>query len=179
VVIVGILTAAILPCITRSREANTAKSAVSVIGGDVEAAFAAAARSRHPMLFRCTCTSYQYEVADQTDGSIKLSRRLDASSNLIVDQLTLSPTSIVIGPNGIASAASRSPSAWAQRTAHRRSRTGQVRIIKETESAWFYHRGIARGWLLAVVAILPRLPANASSRQRVVRRGPSHHLPFR
>ena len=83
------------------------------------------------MVFRCNCTSYQYEVADQTDGSIKLSRRLDASSNLIVDRLTLSPTSVVIGPNGIASAAFEvavSVGSSARRIAV--SRTGQVRIIQ-------------------------------------------------
>ena len=83
------------------------------------------------MLFRCTCTSYQYEVADQTDGAIKLSRRLDASSNLIVDRLTLSSTSIVIGPNGLASEAFEVDVAVGNSS--RRvavSRTGQVRIIQ-------------------------------------------------
>jgi prepilin-type N-terminal cleavage/methylation domain-containing protein len=131
VVVIGIVTAAILPRVARSREATTAKSAASVIGGDVEAAFAAAARSRRPMLFRCDCPNHTYEVADQTDGSIKISRRLDASSNLIVDRLTLSSTSIVIGPNGIASAAFEvavGVGSSARRVAV--SRTGQVRIIQ-------------------------------------------------
>ena len=131
VVIIGILTAAILPRIARSREARTAKSAASVIGGDVEAAFSAAARSRHPMLFRCNCTSYQYEVADQVDGSIRQTRRLDSTTNLMVDRLTFSSTSIVIGPNGIASAAFEigvGVGSSSRRIAV--SRTGQVRIIQ-------------------------------------------------
>ena len=84
------------------------------------------------MLFRCDCPNHQYEVADQTDGSIKLSRRLDASSNLIVDRLTLvSRLSIVIGPNGIASEAFEvdvGVGSSARRVPV--SRTGQVRIIQ-------------------------------------------------
>ena len=131
VVIIGIVTAAVLPRIARSRESTTAKSAASVIGNDVEAAFSAAARSRRPMLFRCTCTSLMYEVADQTDGSIKMSRRLDSTSGMVVDRLTLSSTSIVIGPNGLASQAFEV--AVAVGNSSRRvtvSRTGQVRIVQ-------------------------------------------------
>jgi len=131
VVVIGIVTAATLPRIVKSREAYTARSAASVIGGDVEAAFSAAARTRRPMLFRCDCPNHKYEVADQTDGSIRISRRLDASSNLIVDRLTLSSTSIVIGPNGIASEAFEV--AVGVGSSSRRiavSRTGQVRIIQ-------------------------------------------------
>lgn len=131
VVIIGIVTAAIIPRIARSREATTAKSVASVIGGDVEAAFSAAARSRRPMLFRCDCPNHQYEVADQTDGSIRLSRRLDSTTNLIVDRLALSSTSVVIGPNGIASEAfvvDVGVGASARRVMV--SRTGQVRIVQ-------------------------------------------------
>ena len=72
-----------------------------------------------------------YEVADQTDGSIKLSRRLDCIQQPDRRQLTLSPTSIVIGPNGIASAAFEvavGVGYSARRVAV--SRTGQVRIIQ-------------------------------------------------
>lgn len=131
VVIVGIVTAAVLPRIARSREANTAKGAASVIGSDVEAAFSAAARSRRPMLFRCDCPNRKYEVADQTDGSIRLSRRLDSTTNLAVDRLTLSSASIVIGPNGIASEAFE-VAVGAGSSARRVTvtRTGQVRIVQ-------------------------------------------------
>lgn len=131
VVIVGIVTAAVLPRIARSRESTTAKSAASVIGNDVEAAFSAAARSRRPMLFRCDCTNKTYEVADQTDGSIRMFRRLDPSSGIVVDRLTLSSTSVVIGPNGIASEAFEV--AVGVGNSSRRvtvSRTGQVRIVQ-------------------------------------------------
>ena len=131
VVVIGITTAAILPRVARSREAATARSAATVIGSDVEAAFAAAARSRRPMLFRCDCPNHKYEVADQTDGSIRLSRRLDSTTNLLVDRLTLSSTSIVIGPNGIASEAFEM--AVSSGNSSRRvtvSRTGQVRIVQ-------------------------------------------------
>jgi len=131
VVIIGIVTAAIIPKIARSREATTAKSVASVISGDVEAAFSAAARSRRPMLFRCDCPNHQYEVADQTDGSIRLTRRLDSTTNLIVDRLALSSTSVVIGPNGIASEAfvvDVGVGASGRRVMV--SRTGQVRIVQ-------------------------------------------------
>lgn len=131
VVIVGIVTAAVLPRVARSREASTAKSVASVIGGDVEAAFSTAARSRRPMLFRCDCPNHKYEVADQTDGSIRLSRRLDSTTNLMVDRLALSSTAVVIGPNGIASEAfvvDVGVGASSRRVTV--SRTGQVRIVQ-------------------------------------------------
>ena len=131
VVIVGIVTAAVLPRIARSREATTAKSAAAVIGNDVEAAFSAAARNRRPVLFRCDCPNKTYEVADQTDGSIRLLRRLNSSSGIVVDRLTLSSASVVIGPNGLASEAFEVDVAVG--SSSRRvtvSRTGQVRIVQ-------------------------------------------------
>jgi len=97
----------------------------------VETAFSAAARSRRPMLFRCDCPNHKYEVADQTDGSIRLARRLDSTTNLSVDRLTFSSTSVTIGPNGIASEAFEvnvGVGASARRITV--SRTGQVRIVQ-------------------------------------------------
>jgi len=131
VVVIGIVTAATLPRIARSRESTTAKSAASVIGNDVEAAFSTAARNRRPVLFRCDCANKTYEVADQTDGTIRMSRRSNSSSGIVVDRLTLSSTSIVIGPNGLASQAFEV--AVAVGNSSRRitvSRTGQVRIVQ-------------------------------------------------
>ena len=102
VVILGFLALVAQPRLARSYESTTARSAASVIAADVEAAFATASRGRRPVTLSCTCGSRQYQVADQTGGTVRLLRKLDGQSGVSISSLSFSPASIVIGSNGLA-----------------------------------------------------------------------------
>ncbi|HEY4101421.1 MAG TPA: hypothetical protein VGM20_11170 [Gemmatimonadales bacterium] len=103
VVILGILTAMVVPQVSRYTEKSEAGRAAMVVQQDLERSFALAARLRQPMVLTADNTQHIYQVKDQTDDSVRLTRRLSLGQEFGVETMTFSNTSITIQPNGVAS----------------------------------------------------------------------------
>ncbi len=102
VVILGILAAAGLPQIGVLTAKEKASRAAQVLQVDVERAFAIAARLRKPVRLQFTNGSRSYDVRDIGTNTLRLTRRLDGTSDFSVETMTASPAIIHINPNGIA-----------------------------------------------------------------------------
>lgn len=134
IAVLSMLVIIAVPSLVRSMQAATAQGAASTIAADVEAAFAAAARSRRPVVLSCDCVNRTYQVADQADATVRMERRLDGSAGIDVAQLIFASTSgssVVIGPNGLATDgfAFDVTVGGSTRTVSV-SRTGQVRVLR-------------------------------------------------
>jgi Tfp pilus assembly protein FimT len=106
--VIGIMTAMMVPKIGRVMQASRVNRQTAILAGDLEQAFTLAARLRKPMRLSCTCGTQSYTVADRTGGTVRLSRRLGADSDL--GTLTLAFTTnpaggtVNIFPSGVSTA---------------------------------------------------------------------------
>ena len=105
VAVIGIATAVILPRVSRGIQSSNAQGAASIVAADMETAWSTAARARKPVVVSCTCGSFKYQVADQNGDTVRVARTMDAASGVQVNAMTFSPATVVIGPNGLATAA--------------------------------------------------------------------------
>lgn len=103
VVMIGILGAIALPKINILTRKEKATRAMQLVQGDIERAFSIAARLRKPVRMVFTGSGRFYRVMDETGGTVRLTRRLDPTTEVGVDGLEAHPNSITIRPNGIAS----------------------------------------------------------------------------
>ena len=103
VVILGLLAAVGLPKINLITRKEKATRAVFQVQGDIERAFAIAARLRKPVRMVFTTSTRSYQVVDDVAGTVYLTQRLDRNSDVGVDAIESRPTSIKINPNGVAS----------------------------------------------------------------------------
>lgn len=102
VVILGILAAAGLPRIGALTAKEKASRAAQVLQVDIERAFAIAARLRKPVRLQFTNGSRSYDVRDLATNTLRLTRRLDGTSDFSVETMTANPAIVHINPNGIA-----------------------------------------------------------------------------
>ncbi|MBA2292500.1 MAG: type II secretion system protein [Gemmatimonadales bacterium] len=102
VVILGILAAVALPNIGVLTAKEKASRAAQVLQVDIERAFAIGARLRKPVRLEFTNASLLYEVRDIGTSTVRLTRRLDGTSDFGVATMTAFPAIIHISPNGIA-----------------------------------------------------------------------------
>ena len=103
VVMIGILGAVALPKINVLTRKEKATRAMQLVQGDIERAFSIAARLRKPVQLVFTNSTRFYRVIDETGGSVRLTRRLDRTSEVGVDLLEARPNTITIRPNGVSS----------------------------------------------------------------------------
>ncbi|HEY3934559.1 MAG TPA: prepilin-type N-terminal cleavage/methylation domain-containing protein [Gemmatimonadales bacterium] len=103
VVILGIITAMLVPQLSSLTEKSEAGRAAMVVQQDLERTFTLAARLRKPMVLSADNTQHIYQVKDQTDDTVRLTRRLNLGQEFGVETMTFSNTSITVQPNGVAS----------------------------------------------------------------------------
>jgi type II secretory pathway pseudopilin PulG len=103
IAILGIMTAMVVPQVSRYTEKSEASRAAMVVQQDLERSFALAARLRQPMVLTADNAQHIYQLKDQTDDSVRLTRRLSLGQEFGVETMTFSNTSITIQPNGVAS----------------------------------------------------------------------------
>jgi type II secretory pathway pseudopilin PulG len=101
--VISILLAMMVPKIGRTLQSVQVRRSASIVAGDLEAAFTMAARQRKPMRIAWPGGTV-YTVADRTGGTVRLSRRLNADSDLGTMVVNFSATPIDVFPHGVASA---------------------------------------------------------------------------
>ncbi len=104
VVIIGILAAAGLPRINIVTRKEKATRALHILEGDLERAFAIAARQRQPVRIEFNASTRSYQVLDLGGTTVRLSRQLDPKGDFGVSTMVASPAILHIYPNGVADA---------------------------------------------------------------------------
>jgi type II secretory pathway pseudopilin PulG len=103
--VIAIMAAMMIPKFGRSMQATRVRRQTAIVAADFEQAFTLAARNRRPMRLTCDCANQTYTVADRSDGTVRLSRRLGADSDLGTLTLNFNTTSndqtIDIFPSGV------------------------------------------------------------------------------
>jgi prepilin-type N-terminal cleavage/methylation domain-containing protein len=103
IVVISLLTAFSVPRIGPLLSRSRVNQIAAVVAADLETAFAIAGRQRRPVRLSCVCASVRYQVADRSDGTLRLSRTLSGDEESGVTALTFSTTPVDIFPSGIAS----------------------------------------------------------------------------
>jgi type II secretory pathway pseudopilin PulG len=134
-VLIGIMVGMMVPKIGRALQANEVNRAAAIVAGDMESAFARAARQRKPVRLDCTCGTAIYTVADRA-GTVLLTRNLRAETEIRLLAMTFTPgpptnaLPIEIFPPGIADKTlTIRITSGASTRAVTVSTVGQVRII--------------------------------------------------
>ncbi len=107
-VVIAIMTAMMVPKIGRVMQATRVNRQLAIVAADLEQAFTLSARFRRPMRLTCTCGTQTYTIADRSDGTVRLSRRLGADEDLGTLTLTFTTNpaggTVDIFPSGVSSA---------------------------------------------------------------------------
>jgi prepilin-type N-terminal cleavage/methylation domain-containing protein len=102
-IVLGLVALIGVPGIGRRKAHTRVDRVTALVAADLEKAFAIAIRQRKPVRLACTCASGRYQVTDQSDGMLHLSRDLNAPGEFGVTSLSFSTSRVDILPSGIAS----------------------------------------------------------------------------
>lgn len=78
-------------------------AASGALNADIPVAFSLAARQRKPVTLTYDAASGEVRVSDRSTGIVYLRRPLRASSEYMLDSVTMSPSSVQLLPNGVSS----------------------------------------------------------------------------
>lgn len=128
--IFGIIAGVVAPSISRSLAHARLKGAASVIAADMQLAGSLAARQRRPVRISIDTANKVFRVRDGvTPSTIYSERRFGPESDVPVQFMAASDTSVLVYPNGLAS---KSLTLRIRAAGDRRvvsmSRAGQIRI---------------------------------------------------
>ena len=104
VVVLGVMFTISLPRFNETTRQRRVISAVTTLNADIPVAFSLAARQRKPVTLTYDAASGEVRVADRLTGTIYLRRALRSTSEYKIDSVTMTPSSVQILPNGVASA---------------------------------------------------------------------------
>ncbi|MFL5402084.1 MAG: Tfp pilus assembly protein FimT/FimU [Gemmatimonadales bacterium] len=130
-VVIGIMTAMMIPKIGRVMQATRVNRQTAIIAGDLEQAFTLAGRLRKPMRLSCACgLGGSYTVADLNGGTVRLSRTLGQDADLGTVTLAFDNSPVDIYPSGVSTVALTARiTSGASTRAVTLSTAGLVRII--------------------------------------------------
>lgn len=104
-VVLGTMLSMALPRLSDGVRQRRVIAAASALNADMPVAFSLAARQRKPVTVSYDAASGEVRVSDRATGTVYLRRALRATSEYMLDTVTVSPASITLFPNGVASTA--------------------------------------------------------------------------
>lgn len=105
VVVLGVMFSISLPRFNETTRQRRVISAATTLNADIPIAFSLAARQRKPVTLTYDAANGEVRVADRlTPSTIYLRRALRSTSEYQIDSVTMTPASVQIFPNGVASA---------------------------------------------------------------------------
>jgi prepilin-type N-terminal cleavage/methylation domain-containing protein len=105
-VVLGTMLSIALPKMNDSARQRRLISAANALNADLPVAFSLAARQRKPVTLSYDAASGEIRVADRArPDTVYLRRPLLATSEYLLDSVTVSPSSVQLLPNGVSSAA--------------------------------------------------------------------------
>lgn len=130
VILLGVIGSMAVPSIARSMTTTRVDRAALTVAGDVEAAFALAARSRKPVVLDVDSINRRIVIRDRATNNVLQQRSYSLTeSDYGLTRLAPSPAVITIFPNGLASSAFTIYTFANQSLrAVRVRRTGQIRV---------------------------------------------------
>src|SRR5688572_11267290 len=105
IVILGTMFAIALPRLSDDMRQRRVIAASSALNADIPAAFSLAARQRKPVTISYDAASGEVRVTDRATDSIYVRRPLRATSEYMLDGVTMTPSSVQVFPNGVSSSA--------------------------------------------------------------------------
>ena len=103
VIVVGVTAVLVAPSVGRGVGKARVKRASAILAGDLELAFATAARQRKPVRVVFTSGTLSYTIQDRATSAVLISRDFGPTSELALTTFTASLATLDIYPNGIAS----------------------------------------------------------------------------
>lgn len=104
VVILGVMFSISLPRFNQTVRQRRVISATTALNADMPVAFSLAARQRKPVTLTYDAATGEVRVNDRATDSLYLRRALRSSSEYQLDSVTMTPSTVQIFPNGVASA---------------------------------------------------------------------------
>jgi len=104
-IVLGLVALIGVPSIGRLKAHTRVDRVAALVASDLENAFAIAGRQRKPVRLACTCASGRYQITDQSDGMIHVSRDLHTPGEFGITSLAFSATPVEILASRIASSA--------------------------------------------------------------------------
>ncbi|HEX6316888.1 MAG TPA: hypothetical protein VFZ73_18580 [Gemmatimonadaceae bacterium] len=80
-------------------------AAGSALSADIPVAFSLAARQRKPVELSYDASSGELRVSDRATGTVYLRRALRGTSEYMLDTVSMTPSSVLLLPNGVSSSA--------------------------------------------------------------------------
>lgn len=105
IVILGTMLAIAIPRLSDSVRQRRVIAAVSALNADIPVAFSLAARQRKPVTISYDAATGEVRVTDRATDSIYVRRPLQATSEYMLDGVTMTPSSVQVFPNGVSSSA--------------------------------------------------------------------------
>lgn len=104
VVVLGVMFSITLPRFNETTRQRRVISAVTALNADIPIAFSLAARQRKPVTLTYDAATGEVRVNDRATDTLYLRRALRSTSEYMLDSVTMTPSSVQIFPNGVASA---------------------------------------------------------------------------
>jgi prepilin-type N-terminal cleavage/methylation domain-containing protein len=106
VVVLGTMFSIGLPKMSEGMRQRRVIAASSALHADIPVAFSLAARQRKPVTLTYDAASGEIRVSDRAEpDTIYLRRALRASSEYMLDSVSMTPSSVQLFPNGVSSSA--------------------------------------------------------------------------
>ena len=105
VVVFGTMLSIGLPKVNEGVRQRRVISATNALNSEIPQAFSLAARQRKPVSFLYDAASGEMRIIDRKDGTVYARRALRNTSEYLLDTVTMTPSSVQVFPNGVASSA--------------------------------------------------------------------------
>lgn len=106
IVVLGTMTSIALPRVSKDMQQRRVISASTAVNAQIPQAFSLAARQRKPVTLTYDAASGELRIADRSQSDSIYSRRaLRATSEYMLDSVTMTPSAVQVFPNGVSSSA--------------------------------------------------------------------------
>ena len=105
IVVFGTMASIGLPKVNRDMRQRRVIAASNALSAEIPAAFSLAARQRKPVTLSYDAASGEVRVSDRATGTIYARRALTGTSEYLLDDVTMTPASVQVYPNGVSSSA--------------------------------------------------------------------------
>ena len=105
IVVFGTMLSIGLPKVNEGVRQRRVIGATNALNSQIPQAFSLAARQRKPVTLLYDAASGEVRVIDRKDGTVYARRALKNTSEYMLDTVTMTPASVQVFPNGVASSA--------------------------------------------------------------------------
>lgn len=105
IVVFGTMVSIGLPKVNNDMRQRRVIAASNALGSDIPGAFSLAARARKPVTLTYDASSGEIRVTNRAGDTVYTRRALKNTSEYLLDNVTMTPASVQVFPNGVSSSA--------------------------------------------------------------------------